>query len=128
MTLRYNFMALGGNITRDPETRFTKSGTPVVSFTLAVDHGYGENKGTTFIDCTMFGKCAEAFAKYHSKGSGAFVTGELRQESWETKAGEKRSKLCMTASEWSFNGSAKGADTESTEPAEPSPDTEELPF
>lgn len=113
----FNKVILMGNLTRDPEVRYTPNGSAVCHFGLAVNRRYKAQDGdwqeeTTFIDCTMWSKRGEAFAKYHSKGKQAFVEGELRLDTWEDKKdGSKRSKLYVVAFNWEFvGGGGRGED------------------
>ena len=104
----YNKVILMGNLTRDPEVRFTQNNMAICKIGLAVnrrwkDSNSGEWKEEpTFIDVTIFGKRGEAFAKYHGKGKPAFIEGSLRLDNWEDKDGNKRSKLYVVADEWQF--------------------------
>jgi single-strand DNA-binding protein len=106
----FNKVILMGNLTRDPEVRYTPGGSAVCHFGLAANRRYKTQDGdwkeeTTFVDCTMWGKRGEAFAKYHSKGKQAFIEGELRLDTWEDKNdGSKRSKLYVVALNWEFVG------------------------
>lgn len=99
-----------GRLTRDPETRYTQNNTAVCSFSLAINHRYKDQSGEwvdkpTYIDCKIWGKRGEAFAKYHQKGSEAFVTGRLETESWQDKqSGQNRSKVVAVCEEWEFVG------------------------
>ena len=111
----YNKVILLGNLTRDPEVRFTPSGTAVCHAGLAVNRRFKTQEGdwreeTTFVDFTIWGKRGEAFSKFHSKGQPAFIEGELRLDSWEDKNdGSKRSKLYVVAQNWEFvNGTREG--------------------
>lgn len=109
----YNKVILMGNLTRDPEVRFTQSNMAICKIGLAVnrrwkDTASGEWKEEpTFIDVTIFGKRGEAFAKYHQKGKPAFIEGSLRLDNWEDKTGNKRSKLYVVADEWQFVGGGR---------------------
>ena len=106
----YNKVLLMGNLTRDPETRFAKSGTAIVNFGLAVNERFQNQDGQwqerpTFVDVTMFGKRGEAFARFHTKGKSAFIEGKLRLDTWEDKnGGGKRSKLYVVGDNWEFVG------------------------
>jgi len=110
----FNKVILLGNLTRDPETRFAQSGTAVVNFGLAVNRKTKNERGEwteepVFIDCTIFGKRGEAFAKFHEKGASAFIEGELRFDTWDDKTtGAKRSKLYVVANSFEFVGGGKG--------------------
>ena len=107
----YNHVALMGNLTRDPEIRFTIGGLAVCKFGLAVNErvksGDAWKEQTTFVDVTIFGKRAEAFEKYHKKGATTFLAGKLRLDQWDDKqSGQRRSKLYVVADSWEFvNGS-----------------------
>lgn len=106
----FNKVILMGNLTRDVEVRALPSGLTVASFALAVNERFKDKEGgwqerANFIDCEMFGARAEAFAKYMSKGSPAFVEGKLRLDQWQDKDGNKRSKLKVVAENFEFVGS-----------------------
>ncbi|MGQ4809692.1 Single-stranded DNA-binding protein [Candidatus Entotheonellaceae bacterium PAL068K] len=91
-----NKVIMLGNLTRDPELRYTASGTPVSSFGLAVNFRYRQDEewkdDVCFIDVVTFGRQAETVGEYLSKGRLALVEGRLRWRSWENEAGQKRSK------------------------------------
>ena len=91
-----NKVLLLGNLTRDPELRYTPSGTPVSSFGLAVNRRYRQGEewkdDVCFIDIVTFGRQAETVGEYLSKGSMALVEGRLQWRSWENEAGQKRTK------------------------------------
>ena len=145
----YNKVILMGNLTRDAETRFAPSGTAIVKFGLAVNRRFQDAEGNwqdepVFIDVTMFGKRAEAFARFHGKGKPAFIEGHLRLDTWEDKqGGGKRSKLYVVADTWEYVGASGGEragaptgsgggqarDSGSLEPAVPAvPEVDETPF
>lgn len=93
-----NKVFLIGNLTRDPELRMTPKGTAICSFGLAVNRQFRDDAGgtreeTTFVDLEAWGKTGELVSKYLTKGSPAMIEGRLRFDSWESKTGEKRSKL-----------------------------------
>jgi len=104
-----------GNLTRDPSTRQTKTGTSVVTTALAVNDRVPDGQGgyreeAHFLEIVLFGKRAEAFAKFFSKGKPVMVTGRLRQERWQDKeTGQPRSKILVVAEEWCFVESGGGA-------------------
>lgn len=102
MARHYNRVTLIGNLTRDPELRYTPNNTAVVDYGLAVNRNYQDSSGewqeeTTFVDITVWGRQAENCSQYLGKGSRVFVDGRLRLDQWETNEGEKRSKLGVTA-------------------------------
>lgn len=111
----FNKVILMGNLTRDPEVRFTANQMAICKFGMAVNRRFkdaasGEWKEEpTFVDVTIFGARAEPFAKYHSKGKPCFIEGELRLDTWEDKnGGGKRSKLYVVANQWEFVGGGRG--------------------
>jgi single-strand DNA-binding protein len=111
----FNKVILMGNLTRDPEVRFTANQMAICKFGVAVNRRFkdaasGEWKEEpTFVDVTIFGARAEPFAKYHSKGKPCFIEGELRLDTWEDKnGGGKRSKLYVVANQWEFVGGGRG--------------------
>ena len=87
-----NHIVLMGRLTRDPELRYTRSQTPVASFSLAVDRdfGRGEEKQTDFIDCVAWRQTGEFVSKYFQKGSMAVVSGRLQIRDWTDRDGNKR--------------------------------------
>ena len=88
-----NTISIMGRFTRDPELRYTSAGTPIASFTLAVDRDYsgadGEKK-TDFIDCVAFKGTAEFVSKHFAKGTMAVVNGRLQFRDWQDRDGNKR--------------------------------------
>lgn len=108
--MNLNSITLVGRATRDPESRFTANNHQVCNFTLAVDDGYGDKKTTAFVDVTCWSKTAEAVQQYAVKGQELGVIGSLRQDSWEDKDGNKRSKLYVNAQTVQFGQKPKGAE------------------
>ena len=95
MSINKTFLA--GNLSRDPETSTTTSGTTVLTFGVAVNDRKKNEQGVWedyahFIDCVMFGKRAEGLSKVLTKGMKVAIEGSLRQSRWE-KDGQQRSKL-----------------------------------
>ncbi len=110
-----NKVFLIGNLTRDPELRVTPKGTAVCSFGLAVNRTFRDDSGgtreeTTYVDLEAWGKQGELISKYLSKGSPAMVEGRLRFDSWESKTGEKRSKLRVVVDNVQFLGRSGGGE------------------
>jgi single-strand DNA-binding protein len=91
-----NQVVLLGNLTRDPEVRYTPTGTPVARLGLAVNNrvkqGDEWKDDPCFIDVTVFGKQAESCGEYLSKGQPVLVEGRLQYRTWESQEGQKRSK------------------------------------
>ena len=104
-----NRVTISGNLTRDAELRQTASGMAVLGFSVAVnDRVKGEDGQWTdrpnFIDCTMFGKRADAVSRFLSKGSKVAIEGKLRWSQWE-RDGQKRSKIEVVVDEIEFMAS-----------------------
>lgn len=94
----FNRVILMGNVTRDIELKYTQSQMAVTELGLAVNHRYKNTKGewveeVTFVDVTLWGRTAEVASEYLSKGAPVLIEGRLKLDSWESKEGEKRSKL-----------------------------------
>lgn len=105
-----NKIFLMGRLTRDPEMRKTASGTPVTSFSLAVDRDYKNQAGekeTDFIDCTAWRSTAEFVFKYFSKGRMAVVEGRLQSRPWTDKDGNKRVAIEIVAESVYFGDSRR---------------------
>lgn len=92
-----NQVALIGNITKDPELRYTPSGKAVCNFTVAMNEKYKDKEQAHFIPVTAWGKTAENCNQYLTKGSKVGVEGSLQQQRWEDKEGKKRSKIIIFA-------------------------------
>ncbi len=92
-----NRVILMGNLTRDPELKFSTAGKPVATFGIAVNrvpytNEQGERvEGVDFFNVVVFGRQAETTHQYLKKGSGVAVDGQLRYRSWQTEDGQKRS-------------------------------------
>lgn len=115
-----NKVTLLGNLTRDPEVRFTKTNKPVVNASIAVNERFKTEAGevkeiVTFVDLVIWGKTGETFADYHTKGSRVLVDGKLIVEEWE-KDGQKRRTTKVQVAAWHFVGSKA-----ETKPAAPKP-------
>lgn len=99
-------ITLIGNLTADPELRYTPNGVPVASFTVASterqlnrETGQYEDAGTLFLRCNIWREQAENLANSAVKGTRVVVTGTLKQRPWETKEGEKRTSYEVQAEE-----------------------------
>ena len=112
----FNKVILLGNLTRNPELRYTPNGTPVASLGLAVSRRYKQGdelkEEVCFVDIVVFGKQAEHCGQYLSKGNGIIVDGRLQQRRWETEDGQKRSKVEVLANDVTFLDS-RGGESES---------------
>ena len=97
-----NKVILMGRLTRDPEMRHTNSGTPVTTFSIAIDNGYGDNKRTDFVNCLAWNKTAEFVTKYFAKGKMIIVIGRIATRSWETQDGKRAYATEVIANEVNF--------------------------
>jgi single-strand DNA-binding protein len=92
----FNKVILIGNLTRDPELRYTPQGTSVCNFGLAVNRKYKQGdemkEEVTFINIVVFGKQADTCGQYLNKGSNVLIEGRLQERRWEQEDGQKRSK------------------------------------
>lgn len=111
----FNKVIIAGNLTRDPELRYTPKGTAIARFTLAVNRTWkaetGENREeVTFVDVDAFSRQAEVIAQYMRKGRPLLVEGRLKLDQWEDKTThQKISKLRVVLETFSFLESGKGA-------------------
>ena len=105
-----NKAILMGRLTRDPELRHTGTGTPVCSFSIAIDNGYGENRQTDFINCVAWNKTAEFVSNYFEKGKMIIVIGRISTRSWEGQDGKKNYVTEVVASEVSFGESKRSGE------------------
>ncbi len=138
-----NKVMLIGNLTRDPELRYTPQGSAVCEFALALNHSY-TNKQTgqkveevSFIDIVAWARTAEICAEYLKKGRQVFVEGRLKQDRWESPEGKKMSKVRVIAENVQFLGARPagggwGAAPAAEGAAEPAPEApppgEDVPF
>ena len=110
----YNKVMIIGNLTRDPEIKYTPKGTAIADIGLAVNRNYTTESGekreeVTFIDVTLWGRVAEIVGEYCKKGRPLFVEGRLQLDSWDDKAtGQKRSKLKVVGETIQLLGSREG--------------------
>ena len=131
----YNRVVLVGNLTRDPELRYTPNGAAVASFSIAVNRRYKvdneKREETSFFDIVFFGKPAEIIAEYMKKGRPLLVEGRLQQRRWETDEGQKRSKVEVVGENFQFMGGRdqdsprSGSDSDSDPPEF---DDSDIPF
>ena len=109
-----NKVMLIGNLTRDPELRFTPKGTAVGDLGLAVNRRVSDGNGNwsdevTYLDVTVWGRDAENAQKYLTKGRGVFIEGRLQLDTWEDKAsGQKRSKIKIIGESLQFLPDGRG--------------------
>jgi single-strand DNA-binding protein len=105
-----------GNLTRDPEVRFTPKGSAVSDLGIAVNRTYVTDSGekmqeTTYVDVVVWSRLAELAGQYLHKGSPVFIEGRLQMDTWEDKAtGQKRSKIRVVADNLQFLGRREGGE------------------
>jgi len=151
----FNKVILLGNLTRDPEVRYTPKGSAVCDLGIAVNRVYTTDSGekreeATFVDVTFWGRTAEVAGEYLKKGRPVFIEGRLQLDSWEDKqSGQKRSKLKVIGETMQLIGArSSGATAGPSEQGEedrtsrvagkssvappktsaPQPDDDEIPF
>jgi single-strand DNA-binding protein len=150
----FNKVILLGNLTRDPEVRYTPKGSAVCDLGLAVNRNYTLDSGekreeVTFVDVVLWARLAEIAGEYLKKGRPVFIEGRLQMDSWDDKqSGQKRTKLRVVGETMQLLGSrpsggGSGGDSQETErppraaggkaaesaaPAQAAPDDDEIPF
>lgn len=130
-----NNLCATGRLAKDCESRFTAKGDAITAFSLAIDSGYGENKVTTWLNCSMFGKRGESVAPYLKKGGQVAVSGELTNREYTDKDGNKRFSLDLRINDLTLLG-GKPDNTEKREtpkhkerePGEDMDESDDVPF
>ena len=140
-----NKVLLLGNVTRDPEVRYTPKGSAVCDLGVAVNRAYTTDSGdkreeVTFVDVTLWGRTAEVASEYLKKGRPVFIEGRLQMDTWDDKqTGQKRTRLRVVAENMQMlggrpqGGGDPSAETRQTSPppkksAPSEPDEDEIPF
>jgi single-strand DNA-binding protein len=130
----FNRVILVGNLTRDPQLSYLPSQTPVVEFGLAINRRWRGSNGeqreeTCFVDCRCYGKQAEVFNQYMSKGQNVLVEGRLQFDTWEGQDGQRRSKHRVIVQNFQFLGQPRQQPRQAPAAAEPSrpPEAEPQP-
>jgi len=120
-----------GNLTRDPELRYTSGGAAVASFGLAVNRKYKQGEEwkeeVCFVDITVWAKQGENCAQYLNKGSLVFIEGRLNYQTWEADGGQKRSKLEVVANDVQFL-TKQGEKVSMDSGSSPAPSADDIPF
>ena len=104
----YNKVILMGNLTRDPEVRYTSGGTAIAKLGMAINRTWTNKEGqkqeeTTFVDVDAFGRQAEVIGQYLKKGRPVMIEGRLKLDQWDDKqTGAKRSKLGVVLEGFQF--------------------------
>ena len=142
----FNKVILLGNLTRDPEVRYTPKGSAVCDLGIAVNRVYTTDSGekreeVTFVDVVLWARLAEIAGEYLKKGRPVFIEGRLQMDSWDDKqTGQKRSRLRVVAENMQLlggrppggTGDAGGETRQTSTPPKSSatsePDEDEIPF
>jgi single-strand DNA-binding protein len=140
----FNKVLLLGNLTRDPEVRYTPKGSAVADLGIAVNRQYTLDNGekreeVTFVDVTFWGRTAEVAGEYLKKGRPVFIEGRLQLDTWDDKqSGQKRSKLKVIGEMMQMLGSREAGEAGGPRPARVTaapkgaesgePDDDEIPF
>ncbi len=106
----FNRVVLAGNLTRDPELRFTNDGIPVCSFGLAVNRVRSRSEEVDFFDISAWRELGETIANYKKKGDPILLEGRLQYRTWEAQDGSKRSKVDVVADNVQFLGGRSDSD------------------
>ncbi len=106
----FNRVVLAGNLTRDPELRFTNDGIPVCSFGLAVNRVRSKSEEVDFFDISAWRELGETIANYKKKGDPILVEGRLQYRTWEAQDGSKRSAVDVVADNVQFLGGRSDSD------------------
>ncbi|RKY37187.1 MAG: single-stranded DNA-binding protein [Candidatus Omnitrophota bacterium] len=114
-----NKVLLIGNLTRDPEMRYTPNGTAVTTFSIAISRVFNTNTGekkedVSYVRVVCWAKLAQTCSEYLFKGRSVFVEGRLQSRSWQAQDGTKRSSMEVVAQSVQFLG--KGRPTEAVSP------------
>jgi len=117
----FNKVLLIGNLTKDPELRYTPQGTAVVNLRLAVNRRFRDKnqelkEETCFVTAVVWNKLAETCNQYLHKGSPVFIEGRLQSRSWEDNSGQKRNVIEVKAERIQFLGAAPAKGAAAAEP------------
>lgn len=124
MSRGFSFAQIGGVLGKDPESRSTSGGTKVVSFSVAVEKGFGEKASTSWFNVISFDKNADFAEKYLKKGKAVTVSGDLQIRSWDDKtSGQKRYVTEILAHKIDFADGGSGSGGQKQERSAPAPQT-----
>lgn len=113
-----NIVVLTGNLTKDPEMRYTPEGKAVTEFRIAVNEGSGERRTTEYFDCVAWERLAETVAEYTRKGRKVLVNGSLKTETWTNKQGQKQTTPKIRCRNVEFLDAKQVSDTPEARPAD----------
>jgi single-strand DNA-binding protein len=138
----YNRVILAGHLTRDPALKRPTDTLVICEFGIAINHKWRDRNDqdqeeVCFVDCAIFGKQAETFNQYMTKGRPVLVEGRLKLNQWETEGGQKRSKLSVVVDRFVFlgdGGERQGSEARESateppvRPPPPPPTDDDIPF
>ncbi len=119
-----NKVMLIGNLTRDPEIKYTPKGSAVAEIALAINRSYSTDQGekreeTTFVDVVLYGRLAETAGGYLRKGHPAYIDGRLKLDTWDDKqTGQKRSKMRVVGESLQLLGGKESGERSDSPPAQ----------
>jgi len=130
--MNLNKVILCGRLTRDPEVRYAKSGSAVVSFSVATNRTWRDQQGAEqreveFHSCVAYGATAEAIGQYMTKGSTILIEGRLHTSSWDGQEGTKRYRTDIVCERVQFGPKPSGETREPEEARQPGSD-DDIPF
>ena len=136
MSRGLNKVMIIGHLGRDPEMRYTPSGRPVSTFSVAVSRNWKSSNGerrseTEWFKIVAWGRLAEICKEYLSKGQQVYIEGRLQTRQWEDKEGEKRTSVEVVANEMTMLGDRRDksqSDENTVENLPPEMDEDEFPF
>jgi single-strand DNA-binding protein len=114
----FNRVVLAGNLTRDPELRFTQEGVPLASFSIAVNRVRSKSEAVDFFNVSCWRELGERVANYKKKGDPILVEGRLKYRTWQAPDGAKRSAVEVVADRVQFLSRAQGPQPENPQAAE----------
>lgn len=121
-----NKAMLIGYVGRDPETRYTQSGTAVCNFSIATNEKWEDKEQTTWHKCVAFGRLAEICSQYVTKGMPVYVEGRIQTREWDDKDGNRRWTTEIVAKEMQMLGKKYSQQKEKFTPSPP--DESDIPF
>lgn len=133
----YHTLIIVGNLGKDPEMRYTPSGRPVTTFTMAVSRSWNSADGerhseTEWFNIVAWGNLAEICKQYLTKGQQVYVEGRLQTRRWDDKEGQKHTSVEIVANEMMMLGerheAAQGTEEQATSEGEPAAGEDEFPF
>lgn len=136
MSRGLNKVMIIGHLGRDPEMRYTPSGRPVATFSVAVSRSWKSSSGehrseTEWFKIVAWGNLAEICKKYLNKGQQVYIEGRLQTRSWEDKEGQKRTSVEVVANEMTMLGDRRDKsqdDSTTFDETPPEVDEDEFPF